>query len=124
MCGGYGTALNRNSHCCSTGGNTVVDTLIAVKADLYVCTCAGQDCHQHTDTLLEVERKTLSIKLGDVMTEALIDALADTVAAVKAKTLYESLNDIKADTLLQALNHTLAKDESQNTRRRAAQCRG
>ena len=29
------------------------------------------------------------MKLGDVMTEALIDALADMVAAVKAKTLYE-----------------------------------
>ena len=42
-----------------------------------------------TDTLLEVELKTLSIKLGNVMTEALIDALADKVAAVKAKTLYE-----------------------------------
>ena len=74
--------------------------------------------------LLEVEPKTLSIKLNDEMTEALIDALADTVAAVKAKTLYESLNDIKADTLLQALNHTLAKDESQNTRRHTSQCRG
>ena len=58
------------------------------------------------------------------MTEALIDGLADTVAAIKAKTLYESLNDIKADTLLEALNHTLAKDESQNTRRHTAQCRG
>ena len=39
----------------------------------------------HTDTLLEVELKTLSIKLGDVMTEALIDVLADKVAAVKAR---------------------------------------
>ena len=78
----------------------------------------------HTDTLLEVEPKTLSIKLDDVMTEALIDALADKVAAVKAKTLYESLNNIKAERLVEALNHTIAKHESQNTRRHTAQCRG
>ena len=78
----------------------------------------------HTDTLLEVEPKTLSIKLGDVMTEALIDALADTVPAVKAKTLNESLSDIKTETLVEALNHTLAKDESRNTRRHTAQCGG
>ena len=43
----------------------------------------------HTDTLLKVVPKTLSIKLSDVMTEALIDSLAGTVAAVEAKTLYE-----------------------------------
>ena len=42
----------------------------------------------HTDTLLEVKPKTLSIKLGDVMTKALINALANTLAVVKAKTLY------------------------------------
>ena len=78
----------------------------------------------HTDTLLEVEPKTLSIKLGDVMTEALIDALADTVPAVKAKTLYESLSDIKAETRVEALNHTLAKDEIRKTRRHTAQCGG
>ena len=66
----------------------------------------------HTDTLLELEPKTLSIKLGDVMTEALIDALADTIAAVKAKTLYESLNNIKTKTLVEALNQTIAKHES------------
>ena len=84
----------------------------------------AQDCHLHTDTLLEVEPKALSIKLGDVMTEALIDALADTVAAVKAKTLYESLNNIKAETLVEELNYTLAKDESRNTRRHTAQCGG
>ena len=51
--------------------------------------CQPRLSKTHTDTLLEVEPKTLSIKLGDVMTKALIDALADTVAAVKAKTLYE-----------------------------------
>ena len=51
--------------------------------------CQPRLSKTHTDTLLDVEAKTLSIKLGDVMTEALIDALADTVAAVKAKTLYE-----------------------------------
>ena len=69
-----------------------------------------------------VEPKTLSIKLGDVMTEALIDSLADTVAAVKAKTLYESLNNIKAETLVEALKQTIAKHESRNTRRHTAQC--
>ena len=78
----------------------------------------------HTDTLLEIEPKTLSVKLGDVMTEALIDALADTVAAVKAKTLYESLNNIKTETLFEALNKTVPKRESGNTRRHTAQCRG
>ena len=51
--------------------------------------CRPRLSKTHTDTLLEVEHKTLSIKLGDVMTKALIDALVDTVAAVKAKTLYE-----------------------------------
>ena len=93
--------MNKSSHCCRTGGNTVVDTLIAVKAKAVISTsltCGAQDCHRHTNTLLEIQPKTLSIKLGDVMTEALIDALADMVAAVKAKTLYESLNDIKAKT--------------------------
>ena len=59
-----------------------------------------------------------------MMTEALIDALADTVATVKAKTLYESLNDIKAETLVEALNHTLAKHENRNTRRHTTQCGG
>ena len=77
-----------------------------------------------TDTLLEVEHKTLSIKLGDVMTEALIDALADTVAVVKAKTLYETLNNVKAETLVEALNQTILKKGSRNTRRHSAQCRG
>ena len=91
---------------------------------MFLSTCAGQDCHRHTDTLLEVEAKTLAIKLGDVMTENLIDALADTVAAIKAKTLYESLNNIKAETLVEPLNHTLAKDESRNTRPHTAQCEG
>ena len=86
--------------------------------------CRPRLSKTHTDTLLEVEHKTLSIKLGDVMTETLIDSLADTVAAVKAKTLYESLNDIKAETLVEELNYTLAKDESRNTRRHTAQCGG
>ena len=71
-----------------------------------------------------VEPKTLSIKLGDMMTEALNNALADTVAMVKAKTLYESLNDIKAKTLVEALIHTLAKHENRNTRRHTTQCGG
>ena len=84
--------------------------------------CEPRLSKTHTDTLLEVEHKTLSIKLGDVMTETLIDSLADTVAAVKAKTLYESLNNIKAETLVEALNQTIAKHESRNTRRHTAQC--
>ena len=62
--------------------------------------------------------------LGDVMTQALIDVLANTVASVKAKTLYESLNDIMAVTFVEALKHTLAKDESRNIRRHTAQCGG
>ena len=49
--------------------------------------CQPRLSKTHTDTLLEVEPKTLSIKLGDVMMEALIDALADTVAAVEVQTL-------------------------------------
>ena len=61
-----------------------------------------------------VEPKTLLIKLGDVIAEALRDALADTVAAVKAKTLYESLNNIKAETLVESLNHTLEKKKSKH----------
>ena len=50
--------------------------------------CRPRLSKKHTEMLLKVEPKTLSIKLGDVMTEVLINALADTVAAVKAKTLY------------------------------------
>ena len=79
MCAGQDTAVNRTSHCCRTGENTVVDTLIEVKAKAVISTSPHVEPKIVTDTLLEIQPKTLTMKLGDVMTEALIDALPSPV---------------------------------------------
>ena len=67
-------------------GETLTDLKVAAPVLKLVATLTGLKTKTVGKTL-EVEPKTLSIKLGDVMMEALIDALADTVAAVEAKTL-------------------------------------
>ena len=75
---------------------TDVDTLKEVEAEalvytgLHVSTTAVQQFSRHTDTLLVVEPKTLVNTPADVMTEALIDVLADRLAELAAKTLVDA----------------------------------
>ena len=124
-------------------------TLNEVEAEALVYTCshvlarAVQECYRHTDTLLGVELGTLGNTVADVMSEALIDALADTlgegeaetlgktladdkaeailhavvdtVADVEAEALYETLSDMNAETLFEALDDTLPKDGGRHT---------
>ena len=84
-----------------------------LNARLHVSTSAGQECYQHTNTLLEVEPKKLRSTLADVMTEALIDALGDTLAEVEAETLGDTLADVTAEALLHALADTVAEVEAE-----------
>ena len=56
-------------------------------AGAYVFASAGQKCYRHTDTLLDVELKTLGNTLADKITQALFYAVADRLAEVKAETL-------------------------------------
>ena len=53
----------------------------------HVSASAGQRCYRHTDTLLDVELKTLRNTLVDKMTQALIYAVPDSLAEVEAETL-------------------------------------
>ena len=53
----------------------------------HVFASAGQKCYRHTDTLLDVELKTLENTLADKITQALFYAVADRLAEVKAGTL-------------------------------------
>ena len=48
---GQDTAVNRSSHCCRTGENTVVDTLIEVKAKAVISTSPHVEPKIVTDTL-------------------------------------------------------------------------
>ena len=48
---------------------------------------AGQKCYRHTDTLLDVELKTLGNTLADKITQAPFYAVADRLAEVEAETL-------------------------------------
>ena len=75
---------------------TDVDTLKEVEAEalvytgLHVSTNAVRQFSRHTDMLLVVEPKTLVNSPADVMTEALIDVLADRLAELAAKTLVDA----------------------------------
>ena len=85
-------------------------------AGAHVFASAGQKCYRHTETLLDVEIKTLENTLADKITHAAfyavadrlaevkaetrLHALADTVEEVGAKTLYETLSNMKSETLV------------------------
>ena len=53
----------------------------------HVFASAGLKCYRHTDTLLDVELKTLANTLVDQITQAPFYAVADRLAEVKAETL-------------------------------------
>ena len=53
----------------------------------HVFASAGQKCYRHTDTLLDVELKTLGNTLADKITHTLCYAVADRLAEVEAETL-------------------------------------
>ena len=53
----------------------------------HVFASAGQKCYRHTDTLLDVERKTLGNTLADKITQAPFYAVANILAEVEAETL-------------------------------------
>ena len=53
----------------------------------HVIASAGQKCYRHTDTLLDVELKTLGNTLADKITHTLFYAVADRLAEVVAETL-------------------------------------
>ena len=56
-------------------------------AGAHVFASAGQKCYRHTDTLLDVELKTLENTLADKITQATFYAVADRLAEVEAETL-------------------------------------
>ena len=56
-------------------------------AGAHVFTSAGQKCYRNTDTLLNVEVKTLAHTMADKIAQALFYAAADRLAEVKAETL-------------------------------------
>ena len=53
----------------------------------HVFASAGQKCYRHTDTLLDVELKTLGNTLADKITHTLFYVVADRLAEVVAETL-------------------------------------
>ena len=53
----------------------------------HVFVSARQKCYRDTDTLLDVELKTLENTLADKITQTTFYAVADRLAEVKAKTL-------------------------------------
>ena len=56
-------------------------------AGAHVLTSAGQKCYRNTDTLLNVEVKTLGNTMADKIAQALFYAAADRLAEVEAETL-------------------------------------
>ena len=56
-------------------------------AGAHVFTSAGQKCYRNTDTLLNVEVKTLGHTMADKIAQALFYAAADRLAEVEAETL-------------------------------------
>ena len=51
-------------------------------AAAHVCASVGQKCYRNTDTLLDVELKTLENTLADKITQAPFYAVADRLAEV------------------------------------------
>ena len=56
-------------------------------AGAHVFASAGQKCYRNTDTLLNVEVKTLGNTIADKIAQALFYAVADRLAEVEAETL-------------------------------------
>ena len=56
-------------------------------AAAHVFGTAGQKCYRHTDTLQDVELKTLANTVADKITQAPFYAVADRLAEVEAETL-------------------------------------
>ena len=56
-------------------------------AGAYVFASAGEKCYRHTETLLDVDLKTLGNTLANKITQAPFDAVADRLAEVEAETL-------------------------------------
>ena len=56
-------------------------------AGAHVFASAGQKCYRHTDTLLDIELKTLGNTLADKITQVPFYAVADRLAEVEAETL-------------------------------------
>ena len=67
------------------------------------------------DMLAKVEAETLGNTLAELRNEALPYDLANTVAEVEDRTLYETLINVKAETPAEALNNALAKDGGRDT---------
>ena len=53
----------------------------------HVSTCAGQKCYRQTDTLLDVELKTLENTLANKITQAPFQAVGERLTEVEAETL-------------------------------------
>ena len=70
-----------------TLGHVDSEAVLDKLAGSHVFAGAGQKCYRHTDTLLDVELKTLGNTLADKMTKAPFDAVVDTVAEMEAATL-------------------------------------
>ena len=73
----------------------------------------GQECCRHTEKLPEKEIPTIRSTLAAMITEALIDSVADTLAEMEAET---PLADVKVETPLSALGDTLSKVEAETLR--------
>ena len=56
-------------------------------AGAHVFASAGQKCYRNSDTLLDLELKTLANTLADKITQALFYAVADRLAEVAVETL-------------------------------------
>ena len=83
----------------------------------HVSTTAGQKRYIHTDTLLDVELKTLGNTLANKITQAPFYAVAERLAEVKAETLGDNTGrceitdtqrEVKTRAFLDALSYILA----------------
>ena len=55
----------------------------------HVFACAGKNCYQHTDTLLDVQLKKIGNTVADIITQTPFYSVADRLAGVEAETLGE-----------------------------------
>ena len=53
-------------------------------------TCAGQKCYRQTDTLLDVELRTLENTLANKITQAPFQAVGERLTEVEAETLSDN----------------------------------
>ena len=74
------------------------------------------------DMLAKVEAETLGNTLAELRNEALPYALANTVAEVEDRILYETLSNVKAEKMVEALDNALAKDGGRDTWGQTKRC--